>query len=75
MITFINSLTPKCIPAGMKNSRLETFCYRNTYHRNIPTMMSCFPSSGMVLMDENTAPPGASSEGVGQGRNQRVLAE
>jgi len=29
----------------------------------------------MVLMDENTAPPGASLQGVGQGRRQRILAE
>jgi len=34
-----------------------------------------FPSSGMVFMDEHTAPLGVSSQGVGQGSRQRVLAE
>jgi hypothetical protein len=36
-----------------------------------------YPSSGMVLLAEHTPtpPPGASSQGVGQGRRQRVLAE
>ena len=29
----------------------------------------------MVLLAEHTPPPGASAEGVGQGRHQRVLAE
>ncbi len=34
-----------------------------------------FPSSGMVLMNKRTPPPGAYVEGVGRGRRQRVLVE
>jgi hypothetical protein len=33
------------------------------------------PSSAMVLMEEHTPTPGASSQGVGRGRRQRVLSE
>jgi len=29
----------------------------------------------MVLMDEHTTPPGASLQGVGRGRSQRILAK
>jgi hypothetical protein len=68
----VNSLTPKCVPAGRKNSRSERFWLAKHKHTNIPTMMCRFPSSVMVSMDKHTPPPGASSEGVGRGRHRRV---
>jgi len=39
----LNSLTPKCIPAGTKNSRSEGFQLAKHKHTNIPTMMCRFP--------------------------------
>ena len=72
----VNSLTPKSVPAGMKNSRLEGFLLAKHKHTNIPTMMEQFaPFSGMVLLVEHTLPPRASVEGVGQGRRRRDLVE
>jgi hypothetical protein len=69
----VNSLTPKCVPEGTKNSRSEEFLLaKHTVHNHPHHDGAVFPSSGMVLMDENTAPLGASLEGVGQGLHQRV---
>jgi hypothetical protein len=41
----VNSLTPKSVPAGMKNSRLEGFLLAKHKHTNIPTMMEQFAPS------------------------------
>ena len=38
----INSLTPKSVPAGTKNSRSEGFLLAKHKHTNIPTMMEPF---------------------------------
>ena len=37
-----NSLTPKSVPAGTKNSRSEVFLLVKHKHTNIPTMMEPF---------------------------------
>jgi hypothetical protein len=39
---FFNSLTPKSVPAGTKNSRSEGFLLVKHKHTNIPTMMEPF---------------------------------
>jgi len=61
----------------MKNSRSEGFWLAKHKHTNITTIYdgAVFPSSGMGLMDEHTAPLGASLQGVGRGCHQRVLVE
>ena len=38
----VNSLTPKSVPAGTKNSRSEGFLLVKHKHTNIPTMMEPF---------------------------------
>ena len=38
-LTEFNSLTPKSVPAGTKNSRSEGFLLVKHKHTNIPTMM------------------------------------
>ncbi len=38
-----NSLTPKSVPVGTKNSRSEGFLLTKHNHTNIPTMMEPFP--------------------------------
>ena len=55
-----NSLTPKSVLAGTKNSHVEGFWLAKHKNTNIPTHHdgAVFPSSGMVFMDEHTAPPG-----------------
>jgi hypothetical protein len=63
-LSVFNSLTPKSVPAGTKNS------HKHPYHDG-----AVFLSCGMVLMDEHTPPPGAYAEGVGQGRRRRILVE
>jgi hypothetical protein len=40
----VNSFTPKCVPAGMKNSLSEDFLPAKQNNRNIPTMMEPFSS-------------------------------
>jgi len=40
----VNSLTPKCIPAGMKVSLSEDFLLAKHKDTNIPTMMEPFSS-------------------------------
>jgi len=40
----LNSLTPKSVPAGTKNSRSEGFLLAKHKHTNIPTMMEPFSS-------------------------------
>ena len=61
-----NSLIVKSILAGTKNSHLEGFFLAKHKHTNIPTMTEPFPpSSSMVLTEEHTPPPRASSQGVG----------
>jgi len=42
---------------------------KHTSHKHPHHDAAVFPSSGMVFMDEHTAPPGASSEGIGRGRH------
>jgi hypothetical protein len=42
--TKLNSLTPKSVPAGTKNSRSEGFLLAKHKHTNIPTMMEPFSS-------------------------------
>ena len=50
----------------MKNSRSEDFLLaKHTAHKHPHHDGAVFPSSVMVSMDENTAPPGASLEGIG----------
>ncbi len=39
----LNSLTPKSVPAGTKNSRSEGVLLTKHKHTNIPTMMEPFP--------------------------------
>jgi len=64
----INSLTPKSILAGRKNSRLEGFWlakHKPQAHKPPHHDGAISPSSGMVLSVELTPPPRASAEGVG----------
>ena len=69
-------LTPKSVLARTKNSRAEgLWLAKNTSHKHPHHDGAVFPSSGMVLMEENTSPPRASSQGVGRDRRQRVLVE
>ena len=60
----------------MKNSHLEGFLLakhlKHTAHKHHHHDGAVFPSSAMVLLDERTPPPGASAEGVKQGRLQMV---
>ncbi len=60
----------------MKNSHLEGFLLakhlKHTAHKHHHHDGTVFPSSAMVLLDERTPPPGASAEGVKQGRLQMV---
>jgi hypothetical protein len=42
--TVLNSLTPKSVLAGTKNSRSEGFLLAKHKHTNIPTMMEPFSS-------------------------------
>jgi hypothetical protein len=58
-----NSLTAQCIPAGTKLAK-------HTLHKHPHHDGAVSPSSGMVLMEEHTPPPGASSQGVGRGQSQ-----
>ena len=63
----LNSLTPKSVLAGPKNSRSKDFWLaKHTAHKYPHHDGAVFPSSGMVLFTERTPPPGASAEGVGQ---------
>ena len=39
----LNSLTPKSVLVGTKNSRLEGFWLAKHKHANMPTMMEPFP--------------------------------
>ena len=68
----INSLTAKSVLAGMKNFRSEGFLLakhlKHTAHKHHHHDGAVCPSSGMVLMEEHTQPPGASLQGVGRGR-------
>jgi hypothetical protein len=41
-VPYLNSLTPKSVPEGAKNSRLEGFLLGKHKHTNIPTMMEPF---------------------------------
>ncbi len=59
----INSLTPKSVPAGTKNSRSEGFLLVKHKHTNIPTMMEPFAPP----MDTPNRTRQPSSEGVGRG--------
>jgi hypothetical protein len=43
VIQSVNSLTPKSVLAGTKNSRSEGFWLAKHNHTNIPTMMEPFP--------------------------------
>jgi len=71
-----NSLTAKSVPAETNNSRLEVFLLakhlKHTAQKHHHHDRAVFPSSGMVLLDEHTPPPGTSSEWVGQGPFQMV---
>ena len=75
----VNGLTAKSVPAGMKNSRSEAFLLAkhltHTAHKHHHQDGPVCPFSGMVLLDEHTPPPGASVNGDGQGRHQRVEVE
>jgi hypothetical protein len=42
MLGWLNSLTPKSVPAETKNSRSEGFLLVKHKHTNIPTMMEPF---------------------------------
>jgi hypothetical protein len=42
LLNLLNSLTPKSIPAGTKNSRSEGCLLGKHNHTNIPTMMEPF---------------------------------
>ena len=69
-----NSLTAKSVLKGTKNSRSEGFLLAKHKHTNIPHHDGAISlSSGMVLMDEHTPPPGVSLQGVGRGRRCTVL--
>jgi hypothetical protein len=69
-------LTPKSVLAGTKNSPAEgLWLAKHTSHKHPHHDGAVFPSSGMFLMEENTSPPRASSQGVGRDRPQRVLVE
>ena len=76
---WLNSLTAKSVPAGTKNSHSEGFLLekhlKHTAHNHHHHDAAVCPSSGMVLMEEHTPPPGASLQGVGRGRRRRVLSE
>ena len=64
----LNSLTAKSVPMGMKNSRSEGFLLaqhlKHTAHKHQHHDEAVCPSSGMVLLDEHTPPPGASAKGL-----------
>ncbi len=47
----------------------------NAINDNDKSFTIARPSSGMVLLDEHTPPPGASGKGVGRGCRRRVLVE
>ena len=68
----VKLLTAKSVPAGTKNSRSEGFLLakhlKRTAHKHHHHDGAVYPSSGMVLLDEHTLPPGASTKGVGRGR-------
>ena len=63
-----NSLTAKSILAGTKNSRSEGFLLgkhlKHTAHKHHHHDGAVCLSSGMVLMEKHTPPPGASSQAV-----------
>ena len=54
----LNSLTPKCVLAGTKNSRSEDFllAIHTSHKHHSPPWWAIILSSGMVLMDEHTTP-------------------
>jgi hypothetical protein len=60
----LNSLIAKSVLAGMKNSHSEGFLLakqlKHTAHKHHHHDGAVCPSSGMVLMEEHTPPPGAS---------------
>jgi hypothetical protein len=75
IMMLFNSLTPKSVPAGMKNSCWEGFLLAKHKHTNIPTMMEPFALQRHGFVGQAYPPPGASAEGVGHGRCRRDLVE
>jgi hypothetical protein len=76
--TLLNSLTAKSVPAGTKNSRSEGFLpkhLKHTAHKHHHNDGAVCPSSGKVLLDEHTPPPGAYAKGVDRGHRRMVLVE
>jgi hypothetical protein len=74
ILMMINSLTAKSC-SGKKNEKLplgRLFASYTQSHKHPHHDGAVSPSSAMVLMDEHPPTPGASLEGVGQGRYQRV---
>jgi hypothetical protein len=53
----LNSLTPKSVPAGTKNSRLDGFLLAKHKDKHPHHDGAVFPSSGMVLMVKRTPTP------------------
>ena len=64
-----NSLTAKSVLAGTKISHSEGFLLvkhlKHTAHKHHHHDGVVCLSSGMVLLDKHTPPPGASAKGVG----------
>ena len=76
----VNSLRAKSIPSGTKNSRSEGYSLaKHTAHKHPHHDEAVCPSRGMALLAEHAPPPsptpGASLEGVDQGRHKRVLTK
>jgi hypothetical protein len=75
----VNSLKPKTVPAGTKNSRSEGILLakhlKHTAHKHHHHVGAVCPSSGMVLLDEHTPPPGSLRKGLAKGCRRRVLVE
>ena len=68
-----NSLRAKSILAGKKHSRSEgVWLAKHIAHKHPHLDGVVFFSSGMVWIDDHTPSPGASVEGVGQGRRRWV---
>ena len=63
LVLLLNSLTAKSVPAGAKYSRSEGFLLakhlKHTAHKHHHHDGAFCPSSGMVLLDEHTPPPGS----------------
>ena len=64
----VKLLTAKSVLAGMKNFCSEGFLLakhlKHTAHKHHHHDGAVCPSSGMVLLDEHTPPPGASAKGL-----------